>query len=129
MSSLANRPQIAQADRRRSGRFVTQIPVVLRTVLGNRNCLIANISDFGAMLETESPPPAGIAACLILDEDEFFCTVKWSEEGACGVEFERPIKENKLVQIAGEEIKRSGAIANVGNIQPGRKRGRLVSGD
>lgn len=127
MSNLTIRQQAARADRRRSARFVTEIPVVLRTVLGNRDGFIANISDQGAMLDIESPPPEGIAACLILGEDEFFCTVRWSREGSCGVEFERAIADGKLDAIAGEEIRRTGTIANHGNIQRGRKRGRLVS--
>ncbi len=129
MSTLANRQEAVQADRRRSARFSTEIPVVLRTVLGNRECRISNISDSGAKLQTSSPPPANIAACLIMGEDEIFCTVVWSREESCGVEFERAIGETKLTEIAGEQVKREGPVANVGNIQRGRKRGRLVSGD
>lgn len=129
MSSLSIRQEAAQTDRRRSARFPTEVSVILRTVLGNRKCRISNISDDGAMLETESPPPEGIAACLLMGEDEIFGTIKWSKDGACGIQFERAIGENKLVEIAGEQVQRTGPVANVGNIQPGRKRGRLVQGD
>lgn len=131
MSSLALRQQLAQSDRRRNARFSTEIPVVLQTVLGQGEGRISNISGEGAMVELTSPPPANIAACLVLADDELFCTVVWSEETACGVKFDRPIGEAKLAQIAGEELQQRerGPVANVGNIQPGRKRGRLVSGD
>ncbi|MGB3712250.1 MAG: PilZ domain-containing protein [Erythrobacter sp.] len=131
MSSLAFRQQALQADRRRNARFTTEIPVTLQTVLGNRQGRISNISDRGAMIEVSSPPPENIAACLILGEEELFCTVVWSNEDACGVEFDRAIGDAKLAEIAGEELEQQrerGPVANVGNIQPGRKRGRLVAG-
>jgi len=129
MSSLDYRQQVAQSDRRSNARFTTEIPIKLRTVLGNREGRISNISDRGAMIETASPPPERIAACLVLGDEEIFCTVVWSGETSCGVEFDRPLGDAMLNDIAGEEIVRRGPAANVGKIQPGRKRGRLVSRD
>ena len=128
LSNLVSRMEAAQKDRRRTARFVTDIAVVLRTVLGNRDCRISNISDLGAKLEMATPPPEGIAACLIMGREEIFCTVKWSQESACGVEFDRAISDRLLNEIAQEEVKKAGPVANRGNIQMGRKRGRLVAG-
>lgn len=129
MSSLAIRQQIAKAEQRRVPRFTVEIPVTLRTVSGNRACRIANISDLGAKLELADPPASGISACIICGQDEIYCRVIWSEDGACGVEFERALGEAKLTAMAGKQTEQSGPVANFGNIQMGRKRGQLVSRD
>ncbi|MFL0356059.1 PilZ domain-containing protein [Erythrobacter sp. GH1-10] len=128
MSSLALRQQAAQADRRRSGRFSVEIPAALRTVSGTRECRMANISDGGAMLELPSPPPEGVCGCLVLGKEEIYCRVVWASETSCGIEFERAIGGEKLAEIAGEQVQRTGPIANVGRIQMGRKRSGLVTG-
>ena len=128
MSSLAIRKQILKAEKRRVPRFTVEIPVTLRTVGGNRECRMANISDLGAMLELPEPPAEGICAYLIFGDDEIYCRVLWSNETSCGVEFERALGERKLNEIAGDQIDKTGPVANFGNIQMGRKRGRLVSG-
>ncbi len=128
MSSLAARQLLAKADQRRVPRFAVDIPVTLRTVSGNRECQMANISVLGAMLELASPPCEGISVCIICSGNELYGRVVWSNDGACGVEFERVLAEHKLTEIAGEQSDDTGPVANVGNIQMGRKRGRLVSG-
>ncbi len=127
MSFLETRQQAAQTDQRRSGRFAVQIPAIFRTISGDRECRMANISDNGAKLETASPPAQGVSGMLILGEQEVYCTVIWSNDGACGIEFERNIGEDALVEIAGEQVRNAGPVANAGNIQMGRKRGRLVT--
>lgn len=88
---------------------------------------MANISDNGAKLETESPPAQGVSGMLILGDDEIYCTVIWSNDEACGVEFERSIGVAALSEIAGEQLQKGGPVANCNNIQMGRKRGALVS--
>ena len=130
MSNLDHRRQVAAADRRRTARFVVEVPAFIETVVGRRSCRISNISDMGAMLEAETPPPAGIAARLSLGDYDIFCTVKWSQGKACGVEFDRPISENMLAGVASETQHTPGPVANVARIQMGAKRrGKLVSGD
>lgn len=129
MSNLDHRRQVAAADRRRSARFIVEVPAFIETVVGRRSCHISNISDIGAMLETDAPPPAGIAACLSLGEHNIYCTIKWSKENTCGVEFDRPINDAVLAGVASETEHTPGPVANLGRIQMGAKRGKLVSGD
>lgn len=126
MSSLAIRQQVAQIERRRSGRLLIEIPVGFRTVSGLRDCNMANISDSGAMLEMERPPSTGVSGWLVMGEDEIYCTVVWTNEHSCGIEFERSIGPNTLNKIAGEQTRELGPAANRGNIQMGRKRASLV---
>jgi hypothetical protein len=127
MSFLAARQESASSDRRRSERFVVAIPAILRTASGNRRCSLANISDFGAKLETDDPPAEGVSGMLIIAQEEFYCTVTWSNGTACGIEFERGIGTAKLTDIVGEKTPQAGPAANRSNIQMGRKRGSLVS--
>ncbi|QUL38238.1 PilZ domain-containing protein [Erythrobacter sp. JK5] len=127
MSSLALRQQAAEIERRRSGRMLVDIPVGLRTVSGMRECEMTNISDAGAKLELEDPPPEGVSGWLVLGEDEIYCTVVWSSEGTCGVAFEFVLQPGMIAQIAGERAKEIGPAANTSNIRLGRKRSALVS--
>ena len=126
MSFLEARRKAAQQERRRSARFTIDIPVILRTISGDRECRMANISDNGAKLETDTPPREGVSGWLIMGGEEIYCTVIWSKEGACGIEFERSLSEDKLVEIAGEQVTETVPVANRGNIQMGRKRGSLL---
>lgn len=126
MSFLEARRQAAQQERRRSARFTIDIPVTLRTISGDRECRMANISDNGAKLETDTPPREGISGWLVMGGEEIFCKVIWSKDGACGIEFERSLSEDKLVEIAGEQVTETVPVANRGNIQMGRKRGSLL---
>lgn len=126
MSFLEARRKLAQAERRRSARFTIDIPVTLRTISGDRECRMANISDTGAKLETAEPPREGISGWLIMGEEELYCTVIWANEGACGVEFERALGEERLIEIAGEQVKKTVPIANTGKIQMGRKRSSFI---
>lgn len=128
MSSLALRQQVAQIERRRSGRMLIEIPVGFRTVSGLRECQMANISDTGAMLHLEHPPATGVSGWLVMGDDEVYCTVVWTNEAACGIEFERSLGTNTLDKIAGDVTRELSPAANRGNIQMGRKRSSLVPG-
>ena len=126
MSSLASRQQVAQIERRRSGRLLIEIPVGFRTVSGLRECNMANISDSGAMLELSDPPALGVSGWLVMGDDEIYCTVIWANERSCGIEFEKSLGPNTLNLIAGGQTRELGPAANRGNIQMGRKRVSLV---
>jgi len=126
MSLFEARIRAAQAERRRSARFTVDIPVVLRTVSGDRPCRMANISDNGAKLEMASIPAKGVTGWLIMGAQELYCTVVWTRDRDCGVEFERSLPEASLIEIAGDQVRAAGPVANAGNIQMGRKRSGLL---
>ena len=126
MSSLAARQQTAQIERRRTGRMLIEIPMSFKTVSGVRECQMTNISDTGAMLEMESPPSMGVSGWLMMGADEIYCTVIWTNEKSCGIEFERSLGSDTLNEIVGDKTRDVGPAANRGNIQMGRKRSSLV---
>lgn len=128
MSFLEARRKAAQIERRRSARFTIDIPVTFRTISGDRECRMANISDSGAKLETAEPPRKGVSGWLIMGTQEIYCSVIWTNDNACGVEFERAMAEDTLLSITGVQAQQNTPVANAGNIQMGRKRnGLLVS--
>lgn len=127
MSFVEARQPDVQSDQRRSGRLVVAIPVEFRTASGTRQCDMSNISDKGAKLETSSPPPVGVSGMLNLGDEDIYCTVIWSNEKACGVEFEHKVQEGTLSNMPVEEARKSGPVASCNNIKMGRKRSALVS--
>ncbi len=130
MSLLEARRNAVSAERRTAARFTVDIPAKWRTVGGDRDCTLANISVGGAKLNLATRPPEGVAGYVIFRAYELYCKVIWSDETHCGVEFERALTERALVAIAGEQARKLGPVAQAGKIQMGRKRsGRLVSSE
>ena len=128
MSFLEARRRAAQVERRRSARLTIDIPVTFRTISGDRECRMANISDSGAKLETDTPPRKGVSGWLVMGTQEIYCSVIWANDNDCRVEFERSIAQDTLISIAGNHAQQNAPVANAGNIQMGRRRGgRLVS--
>jgi hypothetical protein len=128
MSSLASRQPAAHAERRRSSRLLVEIPVSLRTVSGVRECALSNISDQGAMLEIEAPPPIGISGWLLMGDEELYCTVIWSKVRTCGIAFENTLGAERIDRVVGDHARELGPAANRSNIRMGRKRSGLVVG-
>lgn len=126
MSSLAMRQHTVQMERRRSGRMLIEIPMSFKTVSGVRDCQMTNISDSGAMLEMANPPVRGVSGWLIMGAEEIYCTVVWTNETSCGIEFERALGSHTLDQIISDKVREIGPAANRSNIQMGRKRSSLV---
>ncbi len=106
--------------------MLVDIPVHLRTVSGSRECRLTNVSDAGAKLELGNPPTVGVCGWIVIGEDEIYCTVVWSTEGACGIEFENILRSDMMTRIAGVELGPVGPAANRSNIAIGRKRTALV---
>lgn len=128
MSFLEARRRAAQLERRRAARFNVDLPAILRTITGDRECRMANISEGGAKLETPAPPREGVSGWLIVGARETYCKVIWANDNAFGVEFERAINGETLTEIAGAQVGQTVPVANAGNIQMGRRRGgRLVA--
>ena len=125
MNDLAFRQDAEQIERRKSIRRVVDIPVSFKTVSGTRECYMANISDNGAQLEMQPPPIVGASGWLILDDTEIYCKVIWADQKRCGIEFERSLGQNTLIDIAGPN-RRDRPMVNRSRIQAGRKRSGLV---
>lgn len=128
MSLYDARKKAAQFERRRSARFAVELEAVFRSISSERLGRLANISEQGAKILMDAPPREGISGWLAFAGQELFCKVVWASPEACGVHFERPLSQQVLVAIAGDQVNLGGPVANAGNIQMGRRRGgRLVA--
>jgi len=116
-------------ERRSVGRARTDCPARLQTPGGNWYGRLWDLSEAGARVQVENPPPQGLTCLIGWQGNELFCRVIWSADDMCGVLFERPIPQAAVLETLGEpepEVP-SGPAASVTNIPAGRRRGRLRS--
>lgn len=104
-------------------------PACFRTISGDREARLANLSEQGAKVLIASPPRDGMSGWLIFAGHELFCKVIWASSDSCGVEFERPLSQQAFFLLAGLEAAASGPVARTGNIPLGRKRSSLLVAD
>ena len=122
------RQNTAQKERRRSERYSLDCPASFRTISKVYEGQLENISEEGAKFVISPAPKEGISGMLSIDGQEYFCTIIWANSDACGVEFERPMRLQTILELTGEKDNSDAHIARTNNIQMGRKRGgRLVS--
>ncbi|NNM75970.1 PilZ domain-containing protein [Sphingomonas sp. ID1715] len=57
----------------------------------SRRCQVRDLSEGGALLAIESPPPMGTRALLIRGPHRVAAGIVWSEAKRCGLRFEHPV--------------------------------------
>jgi PilZ domain len=116
-------------NRRTNARFRIEVPVQLRMPSGTKHGKLCDLSESGAKIMLDSPPPKGAPVLLAWDTHEVFCTTIWVAEDSCGLQFERPIARAIVLETTGQdEGAHSGPVANRSNIPMGQKRLRPGSG-
>lgn len=110
------------AERRAVARTLVDCHARLHLPSGYRHGKLANISELGARMELDRPPPPGATVLLLWRTHEAFCKVAWANETACGLTFERPLRAHVLEDTTGDASV-PGPVANHGNIPLGQKRG------
>lgn len=119
-----------QADRRVARRYLVDCPARLVMSGGDRTGRLSDLSEHGARLDVAYPPVPGTTGFLSWGHEEHYCTVIWSNEGRCGLHFDRPIATS-AVEAACSHVEISlKPIAAVGRIPLGQRRsGRLAVPD
>jgi hypothetical protein len=125
--SLARAAAALPHDRRTAPRIRVSRTARLRTSFSNCTGELWDLSTTGARFVAENPPKEGIAALLEWDSHDAMCRVIWSQEGACGLQFDRPISPALIDQAAAPS--KSEVVATVGNIPLGKRRSALARGD
>jgi hypothetical protein len=119
-----------QSDRRVARRYVIDCPARLSLAGGARHGRLSNLSEHGARFDTELPPPPGVNGFLQWQGQEHYCTVVWSDDGRCGLKFERAIPQSLVESTCSAVDVALRPIAAVGRIPLGQRRaGRLTSPD
>lgn len=118
-----------QADRRVARRYIVDCPARFKLAGGDRAGRLSDLSEHGARLETEFPPPPGTAGYLCWRGEEHYCKVIWVAEGRCGLRFERPIPIGLLEASCSHVEVTLKPVAALGRIPLGRRRmGPLAAG-
>lgn len=81
---------MANHGNRSASRLKTRLPARLITLEGELHVVLLDLSCTGAGLRRTALPLTG-EAVLQWFGYEAFGTIRWSESGQCGVEFEQPI--------------------------------------
>ena len=102
-------------------------PALLRLPSGDRSVHLVDLSEEGARLHVDYPPPVGALAILKRDSFEIYCNVTWANESACGVTFDRPITSTLVFELAGQSAQSPVPVANPTRIAPGKKRSRQLA--
>ena len=89
----------AAAGRRRHSRLRVDLPARLITLEGTFPATLLNLSFRGGKVflgQTSIRPGANAVLCW--GGFEAFCTVAWSQDGNCGLDFDEPLKPHMLIE-------------------------------
>jgi hypothetical protein len=118
------------SDRRASARVKLAIPARLRLTTGDREGQLVDMSQTGARITVAHLPPLGAPAILLWGEHEVFCKIVWTEDGTCGLRFDRPLTHAIVIEATGQDHDLPElTVANRDNIPMGQKRSRLGNPD
>ena len=122
MSMFQPRAAKTLVERRTSRRWRATCPATLETLTGESNGQLWDLSETGARLQLQGPPPKGTTALLKWGNERIICQVVWATEEMCGVAFETAIDSalvSSTCRMIGEFEQ---PVAAIHNIRAGRKR-------
>ena len=117
-----------QPDRRVARRYVVDCPARMAMAGGERDGRLTDLSESGARLETTQPPVAGTTGFLRWGKEEHYCKVIWSDDGRCGLQFERPVALSVVEATCSHVEVSLKPVATLGRIPLGQRRSRVASG-
>ena len=85
------------SDRRRKPRRRVLLGATLETPDGELSVKLRNLSNTGALIETDRPPPVGTLITFRRGNTVAPGTVKWATAASIGLEFLRPIDESEVL--------------------------------
>jgi hypothetical protein len=93
--------------RRAAKRARIKLPASIRTITGQREVSLLDLSGTGAMLEGKDLPEMGHDVVLKSGNLDVLGVVVWCRNGRCGVTFDQPIAEEEVHRHWLEGIKTS----------------------
>jgi hypothetical protein len=86
---------------RRSKRSLVLLTAKVRTAAGLLDVRLRNLSQNGALLEAEAPPPIGTELVFERGQTIVKARVAWTSESRFGLEFHVPIEESEVLVHVG----------------------------
>ncbi len=85
--------------RRSSKRFDTPLPALLITMSDRHSAILFNISQTGAKLRVQAPPPKGTELFLQVGTIDVYASVMWRRGEICGLRFDHEIRPWDVEQL------------------------------
>lgn len=90
---------LANCGRRASARLRLRLPAELITLEGQGPAVLENISATGARISSQFALRPGASCILRLPRLELFADVAWCAHGRLGLNFERPLSQDRLIAL------------------------------
>lgn len=100
MKLFGNAKPVNAAEQRVKPRTRVDCLATLAMPSGDRPGRLFDISTDGARFVTDAPPAKGVSAILDWQMHEAYCHVIWTKPGMCGVQFDRPIPQKVVDDLA-----------------------------
>jgi PilZ domain len=78
-------------DKRQAGRARSLLAAALHCGGVTQNATVRNLSQSGAMVDVQQPPPVGTSVSLRRGDLAVSATIVWTSGGECGLHFDAPI--------------------------------------
>ena len=125
MGLHASAQEFEHSERRTTLRSRVNCPVQLQLASGERTGCMWDLSERGARVQMDNPPPVGARVILEWTCYDAVCKVAWASETMCGLMFEKAISLARVIEAQQYREEFDGPVAEVSNIPLGRKRDRI----
>lgn len=88
--------------RREDSRESAPLTVVLTTVSNSYSAELVDLSATGARLRCADLPAIGVELNLTVGRIKSFCTVRWTSDDECGVQFFEPLLQADVISVRSE---------------------------
>jgi len=91
--------QYRRAGRRAASRVRLRIPATIILLSGKYACQLDDLSQTGARLTIDPPPPPHASGVLVINGLEAFGEVVWSSMGRAGMAFDEPMPLEQVIAV------------------------------
>jgi hypothetical protein len=89
----------SNVGRRMDARLRLMLPASLRLPIAKEVCWLENISRTGALVRIEELPAEGSTAIFKFMHLSIWCTVVWTREQWCGLQFDDPLPNETVLRF------------------------------
>ena len=100
-------------ERRQSRRYRVDCKARLIMPSGDRTGRLFDLSEDGARVRTDNPPPKGCSAILEWGANEAYAHVIWANHDSCGLRFDKPLPRQIVEKSVGGDMETGTAAIGV----------------
>jgi len=88
--------------RREGSREAAPLHVLMTTISNSYSAQLVDLSATGARLRCDDVPAIGVELYLTVGRIKTFCTVRWTGDFECGVQFYEPLLQDDVISVRSE---------------------------